>query len=647
MDRTDDRSAADAGGADTGDADASSADTGPPAPATGPRTTADPRTEAGPDSRTEAGPGPRTGAGAPTEAATGPRSGTEAGTGSPTATQAEPDPVPDPAPESGPGTTAGPAAADGSATPASADGTTPAITTPRGRRPVVAALMLGMALAAIDGTIVSTAVPQIVGDLGGFTVFSWLFSGYLLAVTVTLPLYGKLSDTFGRKPVLIAGIILFLAGSLLCAAAWNMAALIAFRIVQGLGGGALQGTIQTIAADLYPLKERPRIQARLSTVWATSSVAGPVAGGLLAGYADWRWIFLINLPVGAVALWLVVRHLQEPSRPRPATRPRVDWAGALAVFATGALLLTALVQGGVAWPWFSAPSLGLFGASALLAALTVVIERRAAEPIIPGWVWRRRTIASVNLALGAMGLLMVAPTVFLPTYAQSVLGLGPIAAGFVLSVMTLSWPVSAAFSDRVYNRIGFRRTAMLGMGAALLILLAFPLLPYPGEAWHPALLMLLLGAALGLFQLPLIVGVQSTVGWAERGTTTASVLFCRQVGQSIGAALFGAIANGVLAARLLDAPVDGLPGDLDAVARTLEDPGAVSSAAEYLRRAVDAAVDYVYVGAAGAAALALLALITLAPRRFPVITEPSDSPTAPDPAATPTASEAAPARQDR
>ncbi|WP_442802664.1 MFS transporter [Streptomyces sp. CS149] len=503
----------------------------------------------------------------------------------------------------------------------------PALTTPRGRRPVVAALMLGMALAAIDGTIVSTAVPQIVGDLGGLAVFSWLFSGYLLAVTVTLPLYGKLSDTFGRKPVLIAGIILFLVGSVLCAAAWNMAALIAFRIVQGLGGGALQGTVQTIAADLYPLKERPRIQAKLSTVWATSAVAGPVVGGLLAGYADWRWIFLINLPVGAVALWLVVRHLHEPSRPRPAARPRVDWAGALAVFATGSLLLTALVQGGVAWPWFSAPSLGLFGASAVLAALTVVIERRAAEPIIPGWVWRRRTIASVNLALGAMGLLMVAPTVFLPTYAQSVLGLGPIAAGFVLSVMTLSWPVSAALSDRVYNRIGFRRTAMIGMGAALLVLLAFPLLPYPGEPWHPALLMLLLGAALGLFQLPLIVGVQSTVGWAERGTTTASVLFCRQVGQSIGAAVFGAVANGVLAARLLDAPVDGLPGDLDAVTRALEDPGAFSAAAtDHVRRAVDAAVDYVYVGAAGAAALALLALITLAPRRFPVITETAAAP---------------------
>lgn len=493
--------------------------------------------------------------------------------------------------------------------------------------------MLGMALAALDGTIVSTAVPQIVGDLGGFAVFSWLFSGYLLAVTVTLPVYGKLSDTFGRKPVLITGIALFLLGSLLCAAAWNMGSLIAFRIVQGLGGGAIQGTVQTIAADLYPLKERPKIQAKLSTVWAVSAVAGPGLGGLLAAYADWRWIFLINLPVGAVALWLVVRHLHEPARTKnkPATRPRIDWAGALAVFACGGLLLFALVQGGVAWPWLSAPSLALFGASALLAAATVVIERRAAEPIIPGWVWRRRTIAAVNLALGSLGLLMVAPTVFLPTYAQSVLGLGPIAAGFVLSVMTLSWPLSAALSQHAYNRIGFRLTAITGITCAALILLAFPLLPFPGAAWQPALIMLLLGAALGLFQLPLIVGVQSTVGYAERGTTTASVLFCRQVGQSVGAALFGAIANATLASRLAAAPEgirDGLPGDLDSVSHALGDPGSLTAeAADYLRRAVDTAVDHVYVGAAIAAGLALLALVFVAPRRFPVITEAEETPT--------------------
>lgn len=486
------------------------------------------------------------------------------------------------------------------------------------RGAVVAALMLAMALAALDATIVSTAVPQIVGDLGGFSVFSWLFSGYLLAVTVTLPVYGKLSDTFGRKPVLVAGAALFLLGSLLCALAWNMAALIAFRIVQGLGGGALQGTVQTLAADLYPLEERPRIQSKLSTVWAVSAVAGPGLGGVLAAYADWRWIFLINLPIGAVALWLIVRYLHEPQQETDADtdttapRARVDWAGALAVFACGGVLLTALVQGGVAWPWLSGPSIALFGTGLALVAVVVVVERRAADPIIPGWVWRRRTIAAVNLALGALGLLMVAPAVFLPTYAQSVLGLAPVTAGFVLSVWTLSWPVSAALSQHVYRRIGFRNTAMLGIGTASLILLAFPFLPYPGQAWQPTLLMLLLGAALGLFQLPLIVGVQSTVGWSERGTTTASVLFCRQTGQTMGAALFGAVANGVLAARL------GGAGDLDSVTRALDSGG---TAPEATRRAIADAVHAVYLGAAGAAALAFLVLLLLAPRRFPVLKE--------------------------
>ncbi|MFE9494491.1 MFS transporter [Streptomyces collinus] len=494
----------------------------------------------------------------------------------------------------------------GSTTPATREGAT-ARRGGRGRGAVVAALMLSMALAALDATIVSTAVPQIVGDLGGFSVFSWLFSGYLLAVTVTLPVYGKLSDTFGRKPVLVAGAAVFLLGSLLCAGAWDMGALIAFRVVQGLGGGALQGTVQTLAADLYPLKERPRIQARLSTVWAVSAVAGPGLGGVLAAYAGWRWIFLVNLPIGAVALWLVVRHLHEPARDR-AARVRVDWAGALAVFACGGVLLTALVQGGVAWPWLSAPSLALAGTGLALAGVVVGVERRAAEPIIPGWVWRRRTIAAVNLALGALGLLMVAPSVFLPTYAQSVLGLGPAAAGLVLCVWTLTWSASAALSQHVYRRIGFRDTALLGIGLGALILFAFPFLPYPGSWWQPMLLMLLLGGALGLFQLPLIIGVQSTVGWAERGTTTASVLFCRQTGQTVGASVFGAVANGVLAARL------GGAGDLESVTRALD----AGTAPETTRRAIAAAVHAVYLGAAGAAALAFVVLLVVAPRRFPV-----------------------------
>lgn len=489
------------------------------------------------------------------------------------------------------------------------------------RGPVVAALMMAMALAAMDSTIVATAVPQIVGDLGGFSVFSWLFSGYLLAVTVTLPVYGKLADTFGRKPVLLAGIALFLAGSLLCAGAWNMTALIVFRVVQGLGGGAIQGTVQTIAADLYGLRRRGRVQAAISTVWATAAVAGPALGGFFASYADWRWIFLVNLPVGVIALALIGRHLRE--RERAVRRHRVDWPGALGLFASGGLLLTALVQGGVAWGWLSPPSLALCGGALVCAAATVVVERRAAEPIIPGWVWRRRVILAVNLALGALGLLMIAPTVFLPTYAQSVLGLTPIEAGFVLSVMTISWPVTAALSSRVYLRIGFRDTAVIGMACAAAALIAFTLLPYRGPAWEPALVMFALGGALGLFQLPLIVGVQSTVGWEERATATSSILFCRQVGQSVGAAVFGAIANSVLFSRLRAAPPairarGALPRTLDGVTDALRH-AAASPATDYLRRAIYAAVTHVYQCSAAAAVLALLILVFVTPRRFPVL----------------------------
>ncbi len=240
-------------------------------------------------------------------------------------------------------------------------------------------------------------------------------------------------------------------------------------------------------------------------------------------------------------------------------------------------------------------------------------------------------------------MLMIAPTVFLPTYAQSVLGLSPTAAGFVLSAMTLSWPVSAALSNRVYLRIGFRQSAIVGMSLAALILFAFPLLPYPGAAWQPALIMLLLGGALGLFQLPLIVGVQSSVGWAERGTATGSILFCRQVGQSVGAALFGAAANATVAARLADAPDSlggDLPDDLDSVSRALEHPGELSAeAADYLRRTVDDSVDHVYLGAALAAVLTVLALLLLAPRVFPTHVDDPTTPAtdSPAPSGTPAA----------
>jgi multidrug resistance protein len=489
----------------------------------------------------------------------------------------------------------------------------------RRRRLVVVALMLTMALAAMDSSIVSTGVPQIVANLGGFTYFSWLFSGYLLTFTVTLPVYGRLSDSWGRKPVLLAGCALFLLGSLLCATAWSMASLVAFRMLQGLGGGAIQSTVQTIAADLYPPSQRGRIQSAISTVWAVSAVSGPAVGGVLVSYAGWRWIFLVNLPLGLVASGMLRRYLHEQVSTVAA---RIDWPGAAGILLTAGLLLVALVQGGTAWSWSSFPSATLFVGSALCGSLTVWFEQRAQDPILPGWIWRRGLMVGANLAMGCLGVLMIAPMVFLPTYAQSVLGLPPVAAGFVLSAMTLTWPVSAAFSPRLYRRIGFRDTALIGAAAATATLLAFRLLPYRGPAWQPTLVMLVLGAALGLVQLPLIVGVQSSVSWSERGTATASVLFCRQLGQCLGGAVFAAVANASLAGqgRAASYPSGNVPR-MDDVTQVLRPGASPAPAVDAFRHALTTAVDHVYLGAALAAALAAVVLLAVVPRRSPVLPE--------------------------
>jgi multidrug resistance protein len=256
------------------------------------------------------------------------------------------------------------------------------------RRPVLIALMTSMALAAMDTTIVSTAIPQVVRDLGGFSLFSWVFSSYLLTQTVTIPVQGRLADQWGRKPVLIMGTIIFLAGSALCASSTTMASLILFRGIQGIGAGGVQATVNTLAGDLYALSERGRVQGWLSSVWGISAVIGPALGGSLAQYASWRWIFLINLPVGAAAIGLLVRYLHENVQ---RTRHRIDVAGGAAMFAATGTLIFGLVQGGVAWPWWSLPSGLVFAAALAAAGLAVVAERRAAEPIMPPWFWRSRS----------------------------------------------------------------------------------------------------------------------------------------------------------------------------------------------------------------------------------------------------------------
>src|ERR1017187_2838221 len=384
------------------------------------------------------------------------------------------------------------------------------------RGPVLAALMVTMALSAMDNTVVATAIPQVVRDLGGFSLFSWVFSAYLLTPTVSIPVYGKRPAVWGRKPILLAGTVVFLTGSALSALAWNMVSLIAFRGLQGLGAGSIMATVNTLAGDLYDLEERGRVQGWLSSVWGISAVLGPTLGGSLAQYASWRWIFLINLPVGAVAIALIARFLHERvSR----SRRRIDVPGALLMLVAAGALVFGLLQGGVVWGWLSGPSLGVFGVAVAATATAIVVERHAAEPIMPPWFWGRRVLAGSGLGALGLGLLVIGPSTFLPTYGQEVLGLGAVAAGAVLASMSLGWPLASSQPAPLFLRVGFRATAVIGSGVCLVGVSAFLLAPEPAPVWIPVTSTFVLGFGLGLLSGCTVVGPRGEVAGAAGGVT--------------------------------------------------------------------------------------------------------------------------------
>jgi EmrB/QacA subfamily drug resistance transporter len=483
------------------------------------------------------------------------------------------------------------------------------------RRPILIALMVTMALSAVDNTIVSTAVPQVVHDLGGFTLFSWVFSGYLLTQTVSIPVYGKLADQWGRKPILLAGTVIFLTGSALCALSWNMVSLIGFRGLQGLGAGSIMATVNTLAGDLYELKDRGRVQGWLSSVWGIAAVFGPALGGSLAQYASWRWIFLINLPLGATAIVLIARYLHEQVT---ATRHRIDMAGALAVLVAAGALVFGLLQGGVAWAWLSPQSIAVFAVAAVAAAAAVLAERRAAEPILPPWLWRHRALSGSALTALGLGLLVIGPTTFLPTYGQLVMGLGAVAAGGVLATMSFGWPLATAQSARLFLRIGFRNTALIGAAICLAAMAVFLAFPAVSPVWQPAVDTFVLGGGLGLLSVCTVVGPQSTVGWEQRGVVTGSVMFCRYLGQSLGAAIFGAIFNASLNGTLRGAPARlkaDLPHSASGVSAAIGQASRLGPAAGYLRDAISAATHDIYVGLVVAAVATIAIIGVVIPRR--------------------------------
>lgn len=414
------------------------------------------------------------------------------------------------------------------------------------RGPVLIAGMLATALVAIDATILATAVPSVVGDLGDFQAYPWLFSAYLLTQAVLVPVYAKLTDMLGRKPVLLFGIAAFVAGSVLCALAPNMVLLIAFRAVQGIGAGAILPGVMTIIGDIYTVEERARVQGYTASVWAVSSVAGPALGGLFSQYLGWPWIFWINVPLGALAAWLLIRGFREKVERRS---HRIDYAGAVLLTAGLTLLLLAILEGGVAWAWDSSISIALFAGSALAFAAFVLVERRAEEPIIPIRVVTRRIVLTTSLTSAVVGLVLLGITSFSPTYLQVGAGADPFVAGLAVATLTLGWPISTMFSGRLYLRIGFKATVLIGAVVSVLasVYLA-AVAPWP-DIWLFGAGCLALGLGLGLLATPSLVAAQAAVPWHERGVVTGLNAFLRSLGSTLGVAVLGSIMNAGIAAR--------------------------------------------------------------------------------------------------
>ena len=413
----------------------------------------------------------------------------------------------------------------------------------RGR--VLLALMLTVGLIAIDATILATAVPSVVKELGEFEQFPWLFSVYLLAQAVSVPIYSKLADTIGRKPIILTGVGLFLLGSVLAAAAWNMTALIAFRVIQGLGAGAAAPMAMTIVGDLYSVAERAVVQGYIASVWAVASVVGPALGGIFSQFTSWRWIFGVNIPLCLLAGWALIRFYRERVERR---ERRIDYAGAGLLTLGLTALILALLEGGNAWAWLSLPSLASFGIGVAALVAFGFVERRAPEPVLDLRLLTRGLILTTTALSLGVGALLIGITSFVPTYLENALGVVPLVSGVAVAALTLGWPLSASLAGRMYLAHGYRTTILWGCliavaGSAGLAVSG----PWPNP-WTVAAVSFVTGFGLGWIAAPSLIAAQASVEWNERGVVTGINIFARSAGSALGVAVFGAIATNVIAA---------------------------------------------------------------------------------------------------
>ncbi|MFP7295958.1 MDR family MFS transporter [Neobacillus niacini] len=409
---------------------------------------------------------------------------------------------------------------------------------------VLAAVMLAMFMGAIEATIVSTAMPAIVSDLGGFTLYSWVFSAYLLMNAVTVLIYGKLSDLFGRKPILFIGITIFLIGSILCGFAPSMEALIIFRLIQGFGAGAVTPIATTIVGDIYTAEERAKVQGYLASVWGISAVTGPAVGGLLVQYVSWNYVFWINIPLGILSLIGIGFYLHENVEKK---KHEIDYIGAFLLTAAISSLMFLLVEGGGRWSWDSWQVIGLIVFFLITISLFVYHEGRAKEPVMPFNIWKERSIFVANVTSLTTGIMLIGISSFLPTFVQGVMEQTPIVAGFTLTAMSIGWPIASTISGKMLISLGYRMTSLIG-GVALIIgsFVFVTMSGSSGPLWA-ALGSFIVGFGMGLTSTAFIVSIQATVSWQQRGIATAANMFMRNLGNTIGAALLGGILNNRLA----------------------------------------------------------------------------------------------------
>ncbi|MEV4683339.1 MDR family MFS transporter [Streptomyces kurssanovii] len=472
----------------------------------------------------------------------------------------------------------------------------------------IGALLLGMLLAALDQTIVATALPTIVSELGGMDHLSWVVTAYMLAATAATPLWGKLGDQYGRKKLFQTAIVIFLVGSALCGISQNMPQLIAFRAVQGLGGGGLMVLSMAIVGDLVSPRERGKYQGLFGAVFGATSVLGPLLGGFFTEHLSWRWVFYINLPIGVVALLVIAAVLHIPVRQ---TRHTIDYLGTFLIASVATCLVLVASLGGTTWAWGSTRIIGLAVLGAVLLVAFVAVERRAAEPVLPLKLFRIRTFTLVAVISFIIGFAMFGAMTYLPTFLQVVQGISPTMSGVHMLPMVLGLLITSTASGQIVSRTGrWKVFPIAGTAVTALGLLLLHQLEETSSTWQMSLFFFVFGAGLGLVMQVLVLVVQNAVGYEDLGVATSGATFFRSIGASFGVAIFGTIFTNRLEHKLTDALAGQEVPPGAGAAELAADPRAIAELPSGLRPSVlhaySTAITDVFLYALPVVALAFL-----------------------------------------